>query len=101
MIVYFCQLNKYPKRDFRRLNGKVFVGTLDTEEMAQKFSLKKIAETLESQDWSLPSAYFDNESFMYFHRDLNVLTTFINGWSSADSWYRQYRFNQERFYAIN
>lgn len=99
MKIYFCQLHRYPslKRDFKKMPNGSTIGYFDINDM-QNDELK-IA--LQNQDWSLPSAFFDPATFMYFHTNKDILLAFMNGWSNADSWYRNVRFLIERYTNMN
>ena len=101
MELYACKLNKFPRRDFYLFDGVSTLGKFDIDMLEFEAGRPELYEALMKQDWSIKSAFFDNVSMMYFHQDKDVLTAFMNGWSSCDSWYRNYRFQVERLSNLN
>ena len=97
MEIYCCKLAKYPKRNFIEFQSGYTLGRCDTEDIGRP----ELKEALENQDWSMQTGYFDSETMMYYHTNMDIILAFMNGWTTADTWYRNYRFQMERFYALN
>jgi hypothetical protein len=102
MDLYCCQLNAFPKRGFSKYDDESIIGLMPSEAFEKLADIRPdLYEACMKQDWSLMAPVFDPNTLTYMHTSKSVLSAFINGFYTCDTWYKTYKMEVGRLKNLN